>query len=72
MAAELLPCPFCGSSVAKLVMAGGYWKIRCDCGANLSGYATRQYAANIWNRRPDAPRFGAERECERDGNCKNA
>lgn len=49
---ELLPCPFCGAPGAKLVPGGGYWKIKCDCGITVSGYATGKNAVTAWNRRP--------------------
>lgn len=56
---KLKPCPFCGASGAKLIPSGGYWKIKCDCGITVSGYAKGKDAVTAWNNRPTAHIFPA-------------
>ncbi len=57
--ADLLPCPFCGSSVepcSKIEDGVRYYWLHCECGASASGFRALsvEELAKTWNRRAPA------------------
>lgn len=60
MAEALKPCPFCDNGGHPKAIGGDHdgepWWIWCDechgCGARTDRYRTREFAVEVWNRRP--------------------
>ncbi len=54
---ELIPCPFCSSSMAEAhldepMYKVAWWRVRCSgCGVQSSVFRTKQAAEEFWNKR---------------------
>jgi Lar family restriction alleviation protein len=52
---KLKPCPFCGEqpnySASCQDEFKGWCSIYCGCGANMSGYETKNEVSDAWNKR---------------------
>ncbi|HDY90015.1 MAG TPA: restriction alleviation protein, Lar family [bacterium] len=56
---ELKPCPFCGGEAEAINVSDTTWKIGCkNChiqfGHSWLGFAFKENAIKMWNRRSDA------------------
>ncbi len=55
------PCPHCGRRIFHMGQydenhgcpypIAKYWRLRCNCGASMSGFATREGVIRAWNGR---------------------
>jgi hypothetical protein len=54
MPEQALPCPFCGQPNPSVYQAGGYWKIKCvdGCQITINGSVKKPSVLTAWNRRP--------------------
>jgi Lar family restriction alleviation protein len=56
----LKACPFCGATAVAVRLRTDNWHVECTalvCGATIgSGWASRSYAVEAWNRRATTPK----------------